>query len=52
MLIKFTFHKANECISNSHYISNEYNKIYNLNFETIYPPSFDGKEFPEKILRI
>ena len=43
MLIKFTFHKANECISNSHYISNEYNKIYNLKFKTIYPPSFDGK---------
>jgi len=49
ILIKFTFHKANECISNSHYISNEYNKIYNLNFKTIYPPSFDGKIFRKSL---
>jgi glycosyltransferase involved in cell wall biosynthesis len=48
ILIKLSFYKANECISNSKYISNEYNRIYNLNFKTIYPPSFDGRIFKKK----
>ncbi len=49
ILIKLTFYKANECVSNSKYISNEYNRIYNLNFKTIYPPSFDGKIFKKSL---
>ena len=40
ILIKFTFNKADICISNSKYISNKYNKFYNLKFVTIHPPSF------------
>jgi glycosyltransferase involved in cell wall biosynthesis len=39
-LIGFTYKYADVCISNSKYISNQYNKVYNLNFKTIYPPSF------------
>lgn len=42
LLIRFTFHKADICISNSKYISKIYNKKYNLKFKTIFPPSFDG----------
>lgn len=49
ILIKFTFHRADNCVSNSHYISNEYNRIYKLNFETIYPPSFDGRIFKKNL---
>ena len=40
LLIRLTFHKADKCISNSKYISSKYNKIYNLQFKTIHPPSF------------
>ena len=40
VLIKFTFYKADLCISNSKYISEKYNKFYNLNFQTIHAPSF------------
>ena len=42
LLIRFTFYKADVCISNSRYISKKYNKKYNLKFKTIFPPSFDG----------
>lgn len=42
LLINFTFHKADACISNSEYISKIYNKKYNLKFKTIFPPSYDG----------
>ena len=41
ILIKFTFLKADMCVSNSKLISKDYNKYYNLNFKTIYPPSFN-----------
>lgn len=40
ILIKFTFYKADLCISNSKYISEKYNKFYNLKFKTIHAPSF------------
>ena len=40
LLIKFTYRYADLCISNSKYISKEYNKKYNLKFKTIHPPSF------------
>lgn len=40
ILIKFTFNKADLCISNSKYISKKYNEYYNLNFQTIHSPSF------------
>ena len=40
ILIYFTYKKANLCISNSKFISRAYNRKYNLNFKTIYPPSF------------
>ena len=40
LLIRFTYYKADNCISNSKYISNMYNNRYNLKFKTIYPPSF------------
>ena len=43
LLIYFTYKKADLCISNSKYISKAYNKKYNLNFKTIYPPSFTKK---------
>ena len=55
-LIGFTYKYADVCISNSKYISNQYNKVYNLNFKTIYPPSFikinnfKKKTFPKKKL--
>ena len=39
-LIRHTYFKADDCISNSKYISNAYNNYYNLKFKTIYPPSF------------
>ena len=39
-LIRYSYFKADECISNSRYISNAYNNYYNLKFKTIYPPSF------------
>ena len=39
-LIKYSYFKADDCISNSKYISNAYNNYYNLKFKTIYPPSF------------
>ena len=39
-LIRFTYYKADYCISNSRYISNAYNNYYNLKFKTIHPPSF------------
>lgn len=42
--IKFLYRYADLCISNSNYISNEYNKKYNLKFKTIYPPSFIKNE--------
>ena len=45
ILISFTFKKADACIANSKYISKEYNKFYNLKFQTINPPSFK-KLFP------
>ncbi len=45
ILIGFTFKKADACIANSKYISKSYNKFYNLNFQTINPPSFK-KLFP------
>ncbi len=40
LLIKFTYKYADVCVSNSSYISKEYNKKYNLEFKTVYPPSF------------
>ena len=40
ILIKFTYHKADACIANSKFISNNFNKTYGLNFKTIFPPSF------------
>ena len=43
ILIDFTFSKADICVSNSKFISQEYNKNYKLNFMTIHPPSFSGK---------
>ena len=43
VLIGLTFSKADICVSNSKFISQEYNKKYNLNFITIHPPSFSGK---------
>ncbi len=45
ILIRFTFRKADACVANSKYISKNYNKCYNLNFQTINPPSFK-KLFP------
>ena len=39
-LIYFTYKKADLCVSNSKFISRAYNSKYNLNFKTIYPPSF------------
>jgi glycosyltransferase involved in cell wall biosynthesis len=42
--IKFLYRYADLCISNSSYISNEYNKKYNLKFKTIFPPSFIKNE--------
>jgi len=39
-MIGLTYRYADMCISNSRYISNQYNKKYNLSFKTIYPPSF------------
>ena len=45
ILISLTFKKADACVSNSKYISKEYNKFYNLRFQTINPPSFK-KLFP------
>ncbi|MDA9702544.1 glycosyltransferase family 4 protein [Candidatus Pelagibacter sp.] len=43
LLISLTFSKADICVSNSKFISQEYNKNYNLKFITIHPPSFSGK---------
>ena len=40
MLIRYTYFKADYCISNSKYISKAYNDYYNLKFKTIHPPSF------------
>jgi glycosyltransferase involved in cell wall biosynthesis len=40
ILISFTYKHAHLCISNSNYISSEYNKLYNLKFISIFPPSF------------
>ena len=40
LLIGFTYKYADLCIANSKYISNRYNKKYNLKFKTIFPPSF------------
>lgn len=48
LLIKFTFHRADACISNSKYISKIYNKKYDLKFKTIFPPSFDGMSIYKK----
>ncbi len=48
LFIKFTFHKADACISNSKYISKIYNKKYDLKFKTIFPPSFDGMYISKK----
>ena len=42
-LISLTFSKADICVSNSKFISQEYNRNYNLRFITIHPPSFSGK---------
>ena len=47
-LIKLTYRYADLCVSNSNYISREYNKRYRLKFKTIYPPSFMGIEKPIK----
>jgi len=47
-LIRFTFHKADACISNSEYISRIYNRKYNLKFKTIFPPSFDSLSVNKK----
>jgi glycosyltransferase involved in cell wall biosynthesis len=44
LLIKFTYKYADLCVSNSNYISKEYNKKYNLKFKTIHPPSFINNE--------
>ena len=44
LLIKFTYKYADLCVSNSNYISKEYNKKYNLKFKTIHPPSFINDE--------
>ncbi len=51
ILIKLTFYRADVCISNSRFISTVYNKKYNLEFKTIFPPSFDQKIIlkPKKI---
>jgi len=43
ILIYFTYKRADLCISNSKYISKAYNQKYNLDFKTIYPPSFTPK---------
>ena len=57
-LISFTYKYADMCISNSKYISNKYNNAYNLNFKTIYPPSFTrinnfkSKNLPKKKLHL
>ena len=40
ILIRYTYFKADYCISNSKYISEAYNNYYNLKFKTIHPPSF------------
>ena len=48
ILIGLTFKKADACISNSKYISKKYNKYYNLNFQTINPPSFKKLNFFKK----
>ncbi len=48
-LIKFCYHKADACVSNSKYISEKYNRLYNLRFKTINPPSFNKlKIFPKR----
>jgi len=52
ILIYFTYKKADLCISNSKYISKAYNNKYNLNFKTIYPPSFTtGFKYKKKVRR-
>ncbi len=52
ILIYFTYKKADLCISNSNYISQVYNKKYNLNFKTIYPPSFtQNLKYKKKIIK-
>ena len=43
VLISLTFSKADMCVSNSKFISQEYNRNYNLKFITIHPPSFSGR---------
>lgn len=43
LLITLTYKKADMCISNSNFISKKYNKKYNLNFKTIFPPSYNSK---------
>ncbi len=48
LLIKFYFPKADACIANSKYITNKYNKIFNLKFKTINPPSFKRLSFSLK----
>lgn len=50
-LIGLTYKHADLCISNSKYISKEYNKRHNLKFKTIYPPSFLNKENSSKSLK-
>ncbi len=47
-LIRITFYRADLCLSNSKFISREYNKAYKLNFKTIFPPSFSGRIFHNK----
>ena len=47
-LIGITFKKADCCVSNSKYISKKFNQRYNLNFKTIYPPSFDNRVYSKK----
>ena len=44
-LIKFTFNRADACVSNSKFISQKYNNYYNLKFSTIYPPSFEKSNY-------
>ena len=59
LLIRFTYQYADICISNSKYISKKYNDKYNIQFKTIFPPSFiDIHNFknknisPKKIIQI
>ena len=43
LLIRLTYKHADLCISNSTYISSQYNKKYHLKFRTINPPSYNNE---------